>query len=376
MPFAPFSKVSPMSETKLRELLHDLADSTPGPDPALPRHVTAGTRRRIAVRVGSAIVALALIAVVTVSTTRGLLASDHKPAQHPTGPPQIVGAIPNIDYVIDLTTGQTTPVPDAIVRSLGKSRQSGQFAASLDGSQLAFVGTGEEGIPQIFVARLDGTGVRQVTHDPTGASSPAWSPDGTRIAYLGSRIGQVGNLFVLDVSSGRLRHVTGRTAAPGSLQFTPDGSALLYTWGPGPGLRIVSVEGGKSTLLIEPGRGLHDAGNGSLSPDGSLVTYLGGGSPLSPDGSPLTYQGHEIEHAGPGRFLSHVDGTGFRFLPGGASNTSGTWSPDGTRIVCSGDDGVSGGGVLVIDVATGDITHRVEGRSAIWVDDHRLLVEA
>lgn len=39
------------------------------------------------------------------------------------------------------------------------------------------------------------------------------------------------------------------------------------------------------------------------------------------------------------------------------------------------EDGVNGGGVIVIDVATGDIIHAAEGRSAIWLDDYRLLVE-
>jgi Tol biopolymer transport system component len=51
---------------------------------------------------------------------------------------------------------------------------------------VAFVGTGDEGSPQIFIAGIDGTGVSQLTHDPTGAMSPAWSPVGTRISYVAS----------------------------------------------------------------------------------------------------------------------------------------------------------------------------------------------
>ena len=74
--------------------------------------------------------------------------------------------------------------------------------------------------------------------------------------------------------------------------------------------------------------------------------------------------------------MSNVDGTGFGLLPGHLSNPAGTWSPDGTRIVCSGADGVSGGGIIVVDVATGDFTRVAQGKGAIWLDDHTLLVEA
>jgi hypothetical protein len=43
--------------------------------------------------------------------------------------------------------------------------------------------------------------------------------------------------------------------------------------------------------------------------------------------------------------------------------------------VCSGEDGVSGGGVIIVDVATGNFTRVADGNVAIWLDDHTLLVE-
>ncbi len=53
---------------------------------------------------------------------------------------------------------------------------------------------------RIFVAGLDGTAIRQLTHDPTGATSPAWSPDGTTIAYESGPVAGPGGLFVIDVA--------------------------------------------------------------------------------------------------------------------------------------------------------------------------------
>jgi Tol biopolymer transport system component len=272
---------------------------------------------------------------------------------------QIVGSIrfyQAADYLLDLDTGAMTPLPESIV---GAEGQRSQYAHSPDGSTLAYVAPGEDGTDQIFVADLDGSGAEQVTYDPAGAAWPAWSPDGTSIAYEGSG-GELAHLFVLDVAAGEVTQITDETELlPGSgLQFTPDGSSLIYTGGSGivPELRTIPVTGGESTIRFGAGRGgMHDAGNGSMSPDGALVTMMGS------------------EIGGPGaiRFVANTDGTELRNIPGGASDPSGTWSPDGSRIVCS----RFSGGIIVVDIATGDATFVAEGSSAIWLDDHTLLID-
>jgi Tol biopolymer transport system component len=284
------------------------------------------------------------------------------------GPPVTPSGPPGVDYVIDLDTGVTTPLPSTIRRSRGfepAPRRGRQYAASAGGSLLAYVGTGDEGDLQIFIAGLDGAGLRQVTHDPTSAQSPAWSPDGTRIAYEGYGSGDVQNLFVLDVATGESTQVTDARGALWGPQFTPDGSSLLYTGGSSsaPVLRTVPATGGKSKLFIGPGEGVNDAGNGSLSPDGSLVTFIGGGRPLS----------GEVEHCGPCRWVAHADGTERGVLLGCfESNPAGTWSPDGSRIVCMANDH----GIIVVHIGTGRASWVAEGRSAIWLDRHTLLIEA
>jgi Tol biopolymer transport system component len=122
----------------------------------------------------------------------------------------------------------------------------------------------------------------------------------------------------------------------------------------------VPLAGGKSTLLISLGEGLTDSGDGSLSPDGSLVTFLGGGS-------------FESGHCGPCRFVANADGTEMRVIRGcWKSNPSGTWSPDGSRIVCLGS---AGDRIDVLDIATGEATPVARGSGAIWLDEHTLLVE-
>jgi Tol biopolymer transport system component len=280
---------------------------------------------------------------------------------------------PEVPYVIDLTTREMTPLPDTIVGSLATVRiDSARFAASKDGASLAFVGEGDDGSPQIFIAAIDGTGIRQVTHDPTGATSPAWSPDGTKIAYEGYGSGDVRSLFVADVATGESRQLTHDSPpcrlCPLGPQFTPDGSSIIYSSAQ-PGVRTVPVAGGKSTILLGRGRGgMGDAFSGAMSPDGSLVTMMG----------------NEIGGGGPLRFVANADGTELpRQIPGRECTPAGTWSPDGTRIVCRAYDFAREGiipdpardSILVVDVATGGASIVAEGRLAIWLDDHTLLVD-
>jgi Tol biopolymer transport system component len=289
----------------------------------------------------------------------------------------IVDDAPEVDYVLDLNTGVKTPLPNAIIRSLGDSDDSrlfpswaDRYAASSDGSRLAYVGIGDEGSLQIFIADTDGTGVRQVTHDPRGAIYPAWSPDGTMIAYKGStgyqshELSGGGALFVLDLASGESTQIadTGPLTPWSHPQFTPDGASLLYeTYGfGGVVLRTVPLDGGKSTVMIGPDEGMGYAGSGSLSPDGSLVTM--GGNKIAGPGALL--------------FVANADGSDKRiFGTVCPSNPAGAWSPDGSRIVCTASDTHSRSPVVAVDIASGRRSAVAEGNGAIWLDRHTLLVE-
>jgi hypothetical protein len=73
--------------------------------------------------------------------------------------------------------------------------------------------------------------------------------------------------------------------------------------------------------------------------------------------------------------VANADGTERRHLPDVyglpcISNPAGTWSPDGSRIVCS-----EASSVIVIDIATAEASPVAVGREAIWLDDYTLLVE-
>ena len=360
-------------------------------EPAWEILVDRRDRKRRNQRIAAGVVGIAVFVVaVWIVTSVGSFDRTQPAVTGPTVPP--APRVSEVDYVIDLDTGVMTPLPEAIVRSLG-GRFGNQYAVSPDGSRLAYVKTrvdhpnlgfqeGELKDDQIFIAGIDGTGVRQVTHAPNGAWSPAWSPDGTRIAYEALDSGRLLGLYVLDVASGESTQITGVNVdyqragdiyprQPLEPQFTPDGSSLVYTggskghqviWTTGGSnghqvIWTVPVAGGESTLLIGPDWNLRAAENGSLSPDGSLLTFLGS------------------QIGGPGgRWVANTDGTDRRLLPSVygipcRSTPTGTWSPDGSRIVCS-----EASKVIVLDIATGAATPVASGRGAIWLDDRTLLV--
>lgn len=194
-----------------------------------------------------------------------------------------------------------------------------------------------------------------------GAGWPAWSPDRTSIAYAGYGGGDVQNLFVLEIATGETRQITDQTRDLSGPSFTPDGTSLVYTDAGSASdaaeMRTVPAAGGQSTILFGGGHGgMGHAGEGSMSPDGSLVTMTG----------------HEVGGPGAALFVSNVDGTQRRAFSQYGTNPAGTWSPDGSRIV-----GLSYGEdrIILVDIATGDLSRVAAGRAASWLGDHTLLVE-
>jgi Tol biopolymer transport system component len=89
-------------------------------------------------------------------------------------------------------------------------------AWSNDGRWLAFQSDAgrSPGMNEIWIARADGSQLRQVTTTPQGfwSRGPSWSPDGRYIAYVSSQNGSqgfdYGELFIVEVETGRSRQVT------------------------------------------------------------------------------------------------------------------------------------------------------------------------
>jgi len=98
------------------------------------------------------------------------------------------------------------------------------------GTEIVFV-SGRGGAQQIYRMNMDGADVQRVTTGEGQASNPSWHPDGQHIAFAWTRGYAPGNfnLFVMDVASrhyDQLTHGAGRNENP---SWAPDGRHIVFS---------------------------------------------------------------------------------------------------------------------------------------------------
>jgi Tol biopolymer transport system component len=101
-------------------------------------------------------------------------------------------------------------------------------AFSPDGRWIAFqrVVNPDAHLAGLFIIRPDGTGLRRLTADTSGAGYARWSPDGQRILFSSG----TSALWIVDVASGKSRQISDPTD-PGlftDANWSPDGRQIVY----------------------------------------------------------------------------------------------------------------------------------------------------
>jgi Tol biopolymer transport system component len=242
---------------------------------------------------------------------------------------------------------------------------------------IAFTGKVGAGT-QLFTLRPDGTGLTQLTHDPSkhNVSEPSWSPDGTRIAFDRDQPSSAGGgVYVMAADGSHRQAVSSRKYAfAGAPAWSPDGRRIVFSGlAMKPceqGLRLVDASGRfVRSITLHTGavceRESWDLAP-AFSPDGKWIAFrhqrsesgaifvirLDGsdlrrvtpyagdyGNPhWSPDGSRILFHSNENEHPGQSANLFTVrpDGSALTqltsFTGGSLQAFGGIWSPDGTQI--------------------------------------------
>ena len=128
----------------------------------------------------------------------------------------------------------------------------------------------------LCVIRVDGTGYRQITDDPSRNRGPAWSPDGERIAFYSDRSGHY-DLWTIRPDGSGLERLTA-TTGHGLLvpRWSPDGAQLF-------------AGGTDTTRLFDLRRPLAEREVRALPPIADGMTFQG--RSWSPDGTRLVGYG-------------------------------------------------------------------------------------
>ena len=127
----------------------------------------------------------------------------------------------------------------------------------------------------IYTMRADGTGLRQLTHEPED-EYPDWSPDGKSIAFGRPAKGH-GGIYTVNSDGGQLKRLT---TPPKGLSdhepcWSPDGKRIAFsrgTDGGSPDVFMMSADGTHVRNLATKTGG---AVSPAFSPDGKKIVFVG-----------------------------------------------------------------------------------------------------
>jgi Tol biopolymer transport system component len=174
---------------------------------------------------------------------------------------------------------------------------------------------------EIYVAKVDDSGVTQITDSPGGLDNvtPTWSSDGSQIAFSSDRDGGDSEVYVLSWVDGSQGRRTNQDGADDSPSFAPDGRMAFATNRDGNGeIYVLGPDGSLQNLTNDPATD-------------SLPTW-------SPDGTRIAFV--RTFGSDPEIFVMNADGSGQTNLSANNGGGQGTlaidtmpaWSPDGGHI--------------------------------------------
>jgi len=100
-------------------------------------------------------------------------------------------------------------------------------AVSPDGKNLLYASTRHNEHPDIYLQRIDGLSVTQLTSDNADDSYPTFSPDGKQIAFCSTRGGSW-DIYLMDADGRNASQVTSAPSQELHPSFSPDGRKLVY----------------------------------------------------------------------------------------------------------------------------------------------------
>jgi len=121
---------------------------------------------------------------------------------------------------------------------------------SPNGSKVAMI-LSKSGTVDLYVANIDGTGLKRLTKNKEPESSPCWSPDGRWICFA-TKVGARRVLARVSPNGGTVERIrVAGVSNPSEPDWSPDGEWIAFTAQMGNfELCVVPAEGGDATILV------------------------------------------------------------------------------------------------------------------------------
>ena len=141
-----------------------------------------------------------------------------------------VGVLGLYGQVFPVASQKTSPL-DGVdnLRRVTTTAEGSDFDPDLDptGRLLAYASTRHRQTADIYIKRVGGATITQVTNDPANDVMPTFSPDGSKIAFASDRAGNW-DIYVMDAQGGRPVQITTDPTHDIHPSFSPDGTQLVY----------------------------------------------------------------------------------------------------------------------------------------------------
>lgn len=114
-----------------------------------------------------------------------------------------------------------------IQRSMADEGYDADVKIDPTGKWMVFSSTRHSERPDIYLQRVDGTAVIQLTNDPADDVQPCFSPDGKTLTFASNRHGNW-DIYQMDIEGKNVRQLTSGPGQKMSPSFNPTGSKIVY----------------------------------------------------------------------------------------------------------------------------------------------------
>ena len=147
---------------------------------------------------------------------------------------------PSPEVTTDIT--ETVSITEAVLESSPTTEFTPTISLTPQGGstgEIAFA-SDRNGTPQIYIINADGSNLRQVTNEISGACQPSWSPDGLKLVFTSpcklekdpnpiSEIYPAASLFIVNVDGTSRRPLSSIPGGDFDPSWSPDGQNIVFS---------------------------------------------------------------------------------------------------------------------------------------------------